>query len=132
MTRPRLGRRSECRSKAGDAGSATVWVLCCCLLVWAGLAALARGSAVVARHRAESAADLAALAAAKAALSGADPCPRAAAVVAAAGAARLERCALAADLSVTVQVSVPASGWAGLDLPPARARARAGGRTAAP
>lgn len=49
----------------GERGSATIWVLSCCvlLLVVAGVATV-RGLAVVARHRAEASADLAALAAA--------------------------------------------------------------------
>ncbi|MGI8678474.1 MAG: pilus assembly protein TadG-related protein [Jatrophihabitans sp.] len=48
-----------------EAGSATIWVISCCalLLVVSSVAAL-RAAAVVARHRAESGADLAALAAA--------------------------------------------------------------------
>jgi secretion/DNA translocation related TadE-like protein len=55
----RAGRR-RC-----DSGSASVWLLSCCALV--GLVAavtVARGVAVLARHQVESAADLAALAAA--------------------------------------------------------------------
>lgn len=51
--------------RAGERGSAAVWVVTCCalLMVVAGVATI-RGLAVLARHRAESAADLAALAAA--------------------------------------------------------------------
>jgi secretion/DNA translocation related TadE-like protein len=48
-----------------DRGSASVWVLGCCgLLILVGTAGVLRASAVLGRHRAESAADLAALAAA--------------------------------------------------------------------
>ena len=48
-----------------ERGSATVWVLAACVLVGlAGSIAVLRTEAVLARHRAESAADLAALAAA--------------------------------------------------------------------
>jgi secretion/DNA translocation related TadE-like protein len=48
-----------------DRGSASLWVLACCALLMAvAFAATLRGTAVLARHRAESAADLAALAAA--------------------------------------------------------------------
>ncbi len=54
----RCGRR-------GARGSATIWVLgCCVLLLTIGTVAMVRGLAVLARHRAESSADLAALAAA--------------------------------------------------------------------
>ena len=51
--------------RRSDRGSATVWVLACCvlLLTVAGVT-IVRTAAVLARHRAESAADLAALAAA--------------------------------------------------------------------
>jgi hypothetical protein len=49
----------------GERGSASIWVLGCCgLLVAVGTAGVVRAEAVLARHRAESAADLAALAAA--------------------------------------------------------------------
>jgi len=48
-----------------DRGSASIWVLACCaLLLTVAFASTLRASAVVARHRAEAAADLAALAAA--------------------------------------------------------------------
>lgn len=65
MTRRARLRRARLRRLAGDCGSATIWVLTCCVLlaVVAGVGT-ARGLAVLARHRAESAADLAALAAA--------------------------------------------------------------------
>lgn len=56
------------RVRAGDRGSATIWVVMLVMLltmVWVGLASV--GAAVVARHRASAAADLAALAAASAA-----------------------------------------------------------------
>lgn len=49
-----------------DAGSAAVWVISCCALVLvAAYAAVLRADAVLLRHRTESAADLAALAAAR-------------------------------------------------------------------
>ncbi|MDQ1626309.1 MAG: hypothetical protein QOI54_53 [Actinomycetota bacterium] len=112
-----------------DAGSATIWVLCCCLLVWsAGLAGLTRGAAVVARHRAESAADLAALAGARVQLAATGPpCARVAEVAARNG-ARLVACAARGDGSLSVVLEVPGPSWGRLRLPPARARARAGGR----
>lgn len=85
--------------RASDHGSATLWVIGCIalLLVVAEVATL-RTAAVVARHRAESAADLAALAAAQHIGVDDGPCA-AAAQVAVANGARLQRCtvALAAD-----------------------------------
>jgi secretion/DNA translocation related TadE-like protein len=52
-------------SSGRDRGSASVWVLGCCgLLILVGTAGVLRTEAVLGRHRAESAADLAALAAA--------------------------------------------------------------------
>jgi secretion/DNA translocation related TadE-like protein len=119
VTRP--GRR-------GDRGSATLWVLMIYLVVWgSALAALAVGAALVTRHRAESAADLAALAAARALASGvAEPC-RSAARVTEAVHVRLAGCRVegAASVLVVVEATGPLPRWA--DLPPARARARAGG-----
>ena len=86
--------------------------------------ATAVGSAVLARHRAASAADLAAVAAASRAVLGpAEACGVAADVVARVG-GRVERCLVAgATVSGTVQVPIP------LPVPgtgPARAFARAG------
>jgi secretion/DNA translocation related TadE-like protein len=107
-----------------------VWVLALCAVVWgAAMSATTVGAAVVARHRAESAADLAALAAARAtALGGGDACAEAGRVANAVEAVLLD-CVPAADGSVLVvaQVAMPGrvAHWA--DLPPARARARAGG-----
>jgi secretion/DNA translocation related TadE-like protein len=51
--------------RRADGGSASIWVLSCCVLLMAvaGVATV-RGVAVLSRHRAESSADLAALAAA--------------------------------------------------------------------
>jgi secretion/DNA translocation related TadE-like protein len=84
-------------------------------------------SALAARQRAEAAADLAALAAARGAAEGRDACGRAA-VVATAGGARLATCSVAADavVDVLIEVQVSAPWLRRLDLPPARARARAG------
>lgn len=72
---------------AGDRGSASIWVLALAslLLVVAGVVT-DRGLAVLARHRVESAADLAALAAAGRIGLGGDPCAAAAATAAANGA----------------------------------------------
>ncbi|HEY3736216.1 MAG TPA: Rv3654c family TadE-like protein [Jatrophihabitans sp.] len=58
-----------------DRGSATIWVLACIsLLALVTVAATMRSAAILARHRAESAADLAALAAATGLGRTADPC----------------------------------------------------------
>ena len=74
--------------RRNDRGSATVWVLALCgVLMSLGAAAVLVGGAVAGRHRAEAAADLAALAAAGRAVSGAaDPCAAAASVASANGA----------------------------------------------
>lgn len=61
----RGGARRSVRRSRGERGSATIWVLTGGALVLAvALVAIVRTSAVLARHRAETAADLAALAAA--------------------------------------------------------------------
>ncbi|MEU6969669.1 Rv3654c family TadE-like protein [Kitasatospora aureofaciens] len=112
-----------------DAGSATVWLLALAMLGTVAFAAtIAVGAVVAARHRAESAADLAALAAADRLLLDPDGgCARAAGIAATQGAA-LASCAVdrSADaVEVVAEVSV---GGLPLRLPvgPARARARAG------
>ncbi|NAZ82554.1 histidine kinase, partial [Kineococcus sp. R8] len=111
----------------GDAGSGSVLVLGVCAVAFSLLlAVLGLGAAVTARHRAESAADLAALAGADVVLGRApgQPCVRAGAVLAAAGAAVVS-CAVAADGSVAVTATVAVAGrFAGLGA--ARASARAG------
>ncbi|MDQ1603131.1 MAG: hypothetical protein QOE01_976 [Actinomycetota bacterium] len=96
------------------------------VVVAATTTALAVGSAVVARHRADGAADLAALAGAELLVRG-DPQPCAAAArVAAESGARLDSCQVAAGTVLVVAAVEP--GWSawGLDMPPARASARAG------
>lgn len=111
---------------AADAeGASTIWVLAAMSLVLlVGLVAVFVGSACVARHRAESAADLAALAgAARSAAGGTDGCARAAGIAAANG-ARLSSClVIGGDVLVTVHVAP-----VGLPehLGDARAQARAG------
>lgn len=114
-------------SRHRDRGSATVWVLSCCTVILALVAAtLAVGAAVVARHRAWAVADLAALAAAQSLVEGAaQPC-RPAARVAAAQGGRLVGCAVVGDVvEVIAEVSVARTGPLSA-LSPARARARAG------
>jgi secretion/DNA translocation related TadE-like protein len=130
LRRVRGAGRPLVRQTACDGGSATVWVLALCMVVWGvALCGTTLGAALVARHRAESAADLAALAAARAtADGGGDPCALARRVAGAADALVVE-CVLAADGSVLVVAEVAMPGLVGHwpDLPPARARARAGG-----
>lgn len=108
-----------------ESGSATVWLLCCSLvLLGLGSVLLVRGAAVVARHRASVVADLAALAAAQALLAGdAAPCLSAARVAAAQG-GRVVACRLGQH-EVLVMAETPSGPLLGF-LPPARARARAG------
>jgi len=122
--------------EAKDRGSATIWVLAVCvlLLMVAGVAA-ARAAAVLARHRAESAADVAALAAAGRLGTGQPPCP-AAEWVARRNSATVESCRVRADATgrsgvVDVVVSVPVR-LPGLGATRVRASARAGRRAAGP
>jgi secretion/DNA translocation related TadE-like protein len=80
------------------------------------------GSAVVARHRAQSAADFAALAGAARVPAGPDAACREARALAAAVRATLQACTVE-ELDVTVTVAVAVGGWSGAH---ASARARAG------
>lgn len=97
---------------ADDRGSASLWLLGVALavLLLAGTVAMA-GGLVVARHRAQSAADLGALAGAVRAVEGAEvACPAAERIVRANG-ARMVACRVEGlDVVVTAQVSGPA-GW---------------------
>ncbi|HZH18757.1 MAG TPA: Rv3654c family TadE-like protein [Geodermatophilus sp.] len=111
---------------AGERGSATVWVVALSgVLAAIGVAAVLVGAAVVGRHRATAAADLAALAAAERAVRG-DPGACAAAVeVAGANGARLTACAVGGGAVVEVAVAVPVR-LGPLGVSEAGARARAG------
>lgn len=110
----------------GQRGSATIWTVGLMALVFAVAAAVVfAGMARVARHRAQSAADLSALAAAR--LAFADPgrsCVRASSL-ATDNEARVTRCSLGdggiADIEVTMEVSLPLRGPVVIT-----ARARAG------
>jgi len=109
----------------GERGSATVWVLALGgVLALVGLAGVLVGAAAVARHRAGSAADLTALAAAgRAVLADPEACGVAGEVAGANG-ARLDRCAVAPDGDVEVSVSVRVElGPVGVRTVTARARA---------
>ncbi len=81
----------------GEQGSAAIWVLAASsLLLLVGLAGAMRAGAVTARHQAQTAADLAALAAAGQIGVGPDPCA-AARSIAAANSASLTGCELTLD-----------------------------------
>lgn len=92
------------------------------VLVTLTLGGVLVGSAVVARHRAQSAADLAALAAAARVPAGPAAACGAAQGVAAAVAAKIRRCDID-DLDAVVTVAVGVGGWIGAE---ASAAARAG------
>jgi secretion/DNA translocation related TadE-like protein len=109
-----------------DRGSATVWVLALSgVLVSLGAAAVLVGSAVATRHRAEAAADLAALAAAGDAVTGAvDPCAAALSIAVANGAV-LETCTVLPGAVVQIGVGVRVT-MGPLGVRWAHANARAG------
>lgn len=95
-----------------DRGAAAVWMLACGALVMAVAAAvLVRSLAVLARHRAEAAADLAALAGAGRIGTGGDPCVAAREIAAGNGAA-VRSCVVNLDAAArtgTVRVVVVTS-----------------------
>lgn len=105
--------------RAPDQGSASIWVLACAVIVLlVGVLASLRATAVLARHRAESAADLAALAAAGRIGLTADGCAQARSVAAVNGAS-LARCRLmldpdgrtgTVDVTITLAVHLPGVG----------------------
>lgn len=115
------------RSRARDAGSATVLVLgLACVLAALGALLTALGSVAVARHRAAVAADLAALAAAGRALEGDQAACAYAGQVAGAQDAVLVSCTFVGELGDTVEVQVlvrPPGRVGGLGSVTARARA---------
>ncbi|MBW8701841.1 hypothetical protein MBT84_19735 [Streptomyces sp. MBT84] len=88
------------RRPAGDRGSATVWCVCVIGALCAVFGALlGQGEAVLARHRAAGAADLAALAAADHWADGEESACDTAGRVAAAQGSRLVRCAVVGEVS---------------------------------
>ena len=106
-----------------ERGSATVWVLAAGLLVLAAaVPAALTGAATVARHRAQAAADFAALAAAVTALEGTGAACTRADTIATANGARLVACRLVGLDAVVTVVVAPAGGLPGA----AQASARAG------
>lgn len=94
-----------------DRGSGTIWVLTWCILVWfVALTLVLLGSVRVDRHRAATAADLAALAAAQRDVLG-SPTPCAAAEeVAAANDAELIECTVR-NAAADVTVGLPLRHW---------------------
>ncbi|MFI0261875.1 Rv3654c family TadE-like protein [Streptomyces sp. NPDC017056] len=114
------------RKRWGDEGSATVWAVLAAMALCAVFAVvIAMAQAVIARHRAASAADLSALAAAGKAVHGAPAACGDARRVAAAQGARLVRCTVRGDVAdVTARAR---TGPFGADI-----RARAGPPTSTP
>jgi secretion/DNA translocation related TadE-like protein len=111
---------------AEERGSATVWVIALTgVLAAIGVAAVLVGAAVVGRHRASAAADLAALAAAEHAVRGDPAACAAAGEVAGANGARLTACTVGDAAVVDVAVAVPVR-LGPLGVSQAGARARAG------
>ncbi|MEU6424653.1 Rv3654c family TadE-like protein [Microbispora sp. NPDC046973] len=97
-----------------ERGSATIWTIALMTAVWTvAMVVVQVGIARVARHRAQSAADLGALGAARVALAVPDEaCHRAEAITAANGAS-LRSCSLSggvAEVAVTVRFAVPLLG----------------------
>jgi len=123
------GRPRSARARRGlrrDLGAGTVLLVAVVAVVLsAATVALGLAAALVTRQRAEAAADLAALAGAQALVRGGDACGTARRV-AAAGRARVVVCEpVGTTVHLVVEVRLP--GVLGrLDMPPARARARAG------
>lgn len=108
-----------------DRGSATIWLAgFTALVVLAAMAALLPGSAVLARHRAATAADLAALAGAVRVLDGSAVACSTATEIAARNGGSLVRCEVSGD-DVEVEVTWPVA-LGNLGSWTARARARAG------
>ena len=109
-----------------ERGSATVWVLALAgVLAVVGAAAVLVAGAVTARHRAGSAADLSALAAAGRAVTGNSDACAVAAEVARGNGARLATCTVEEGAVVAVTVAVPVR-LGPLGLFEATGRARAG------
>ncbi|XRQ16821.1 Rv3654c family TadE-like protein [Actinomadura welshii] len=97
--------------RGGDRGAGTIWVLAFAAVIWVGaVAAVAVGGVRGARHRADAAADLAALAAAARVAVGEDGACASAGRIAAETGARLARCRVreeVVEVSVTVDMVVP-------------------------
>lgn len=117
---PGSQRQPEVRPIRDDRGAAAVWVLGCGAVLFAmALVIVIRSAAVLARHRAEAAADFAALAGAATIGVGGDPCA-AARRLAERNGATLLRCSVSLDASarsgtvlvrVLAHVKLPAVGY---------------------
>lgn len=128
---------SASRAEERDAGSASLWALSLAMVLWVCVAGVVlAGVAVTARHRAATAADLAALAGASVVAriqSGGDPSGRASACAAADGIAMandaiVTSCRVTGQVvDVTTAVHIPAlSAFGELGFDSVSARARAG------
>ena len=99
-----------------ERGSATIWTIALMTAVWAvAMVVVQVGVARVARHRAQSAADLGALGAARVALAVPDEACHRAEVITVANGAALRSCSLSggvAEVAVTVRFVVPLLGSA--------------------
>ncbi|MFI6452240.1 Rv3654c family TadE-like protein [Streptosporangium amethystogenes] len=109
-----------------ERGSATIWTVGLMALLFAVAAAvMVAGTARVARHRAQSAADLSALTAARLAFADPDRSCARASLLAADNGARVTRCSVGddgiAEIEVAMDVSLPLKGETAIS-----ARARAG------
>ncbi|WP_052745576.1 Rv3654c family TadE-like protein [Allosalinactinospora lopnorensis] len=114
--------RPDGRPSGSDSGSGTVWMLTLCMLIWFSASAVVVVAGVrTDRHRAATAADLAALSGARQVLNGKEtPCAEAR-EVAEANNARLTECEVS-GLTVYTEVRVTVRTWPG----EVTARARAG------
>ncbi len=111
---------------SADRGSAGVWVLALSgVVLLAGAASVLAGLAIVSRHEAGTAADLAALAAASRALSGSEVACSRADEIALVNGADLTSCSLSSDGVVDVAVTVTVQ-FGSLGVGVAHAQARAG------
>ena len=120
------GRGAAPATGAGERGSATVWLVALAgLLAVVGVATVLVGAAVVGRHRAGAAADLAALAGAGRAVLGDPAACAVATTVAIANGASMDSCRIGAGAVVEVHVRVPVR-LGLLGTVSARGRARAG------
>ena len=119
-------REAGTRRENAQRGSATIWMVGLMALVFAVAAAVVfAGMARVARHRAQGAADLSALAAARLAFANPGRSCRRASSLAADNEARVTRCSLGdggiADIEVAMEISLPLKGMVVIT-----SRARAG------
>ncbi|WP_083952105.1 Rv3654c family TadE-like protein [Actinomadura rubrobrunea] len=121
-----LDRDGHCARGRGDRGSGALWVVALMAVLWASAAAaMTVGGVRVARHRADAAADLAALAAAARVAEGTREACRSAGKVAREFGGRLSKCQVrgrVVDVSVTLAVT---GAWAVGDMRVV-SRARAG------